>query len=141
MNPIDDSITVTALLEADSGKSSRGETVYFVARCKSNKTEVYINWQDYLGDDSSSVYEKWKHVTVRIGNLESEQQKWSISTDNNATFAPTWAGDLLKKMSEHQRLIVQTTPYNENPVTALFDTSGMAARLAPLAETCGWSFD
>jgi hypothetical protein len=140
VNPIDDSMTVTAILDADSGVGSRGEEVFFVARCQSDKTEAYIGWEDYVGDDSSSVYESWKYVTVRIGGEDAEVQKWGVSTSKDATFAPDWAGDLLQKMARDNKFIVQTTTYGESPVTAIFDTTGMMAALEPLAETCGWSF-
>jgi type VI secretion system protein VasI len=139
VNPIDDSVTVTAILDADSGLGRRGEEVFFVARCQSNETEAYIGWEDYVGDDSSSVYENWKYVTVRIGDGDAEVQKWGVSTSKDATFAPNWAGTLLKKMAKSNKFIVQTTPYGENPVTAIFDTTGMMDALEPLAETCGWS--
>ena len=49
VNPIDDSKTVTLILHADSGKSRWGKPVYLVARCKSNTTDLYIGWNDYLG--------------------------------------------------------------------------------------------
>lgn len=140
-NELDDSETVTLMLDADSGRAGyQNKLAYFVARCQSNKTEVYINWNAYLGDDSNDVYNEWKYVTVRIGGDEASRQRWGISTDNEATFAPNWAGDLLKKMLGADRLVVQTTPYGANPVTAEFDISGLATALKPLAETCGWSY-
>jgi len=42
VNPIDDSKTVTLVLDADSGKSRWGESVYLIARCKSNTTDLFI---------------------------------------------------------------------------------------------------
>jgi TonB family protein len=41
-------------------------------------------------------------------------------------------------MAEAETFLAQVTPYNENPITAIFDTRGMAAALKPLAKTCGW---
>jgi type VI secretion system VasI family protein len=140
-NPLDDSETVVLRLAADSGRSTRGETISMVARCMSNQTELYVVWNDYLGDDSHNVYDDWKRVTVRIGEEKANEQHWSISTDTTATFAPAWAGNLLKRMLEADRMILQTVPYNENPVTATFDIRGLRAALGPLAETCGWSYE
>lgn len=139
-NPIDDSPTVLIALEATSGASRWGEPVRFIARCKSNKTEAYINWNDFLGDDSSSVYQTWKRVTIRIGDQDPIVQKWGVSTDSKATFAPDWAGSLLKQMVTQNNFIAQVTPYGESPVTAIFDTTGMSNVLKPLADTCGWEF-
>jgi type VI secretion system protein VasI len=140
-NPIDDAERVVIALNADTGKSQYGDIITFVARCQSNETEVYINWNDYLGDDSSSVYREWKYVTIRIGDSKAQRQQWSVSTDKKATFAPDWAGDLLKQMAHTEKFLAQGTPYSEAPVTAIFDTRGMKAALGPLAETCGWSLD
>jgi len=138
-NPVDDSETVTAMLTADDVKSRWGEPISLVARCKSNKTEVYIVWNDYLGDDSNDVYSDWKLVTVRIGNGKAQEQRWGLSTDSKATFAPDWAGALLKSMLSASDFLAQTTPYNESPVTAVFDTRGMSEAISPIASVCGWS--
>jgi len=138
-NPIDDTRRVTAFLISDQGRSSFGEPVTFIARCMSNRTEAYINWNDYVGDDSTSVYSEWKRVTVRVGERQAQTERWGVSTDKRATFAPAWAGNLLREMMEADRVVFRTTPYGENPVVAIFDTSGMAAALRPLMETCGWA--
>lgn len=140
-NPLDDTERVIMSLLADTGKSTYGKTISFVARCQSNKTEAYINWNDYLGDDSYDVYDEWKWVTIRIGDAKAQRQRWGLSTDSEATFAPDWAGDLLKRMVKADTFLAQVTPYNENPVTAIFDTKGMAAALRPLAETCRWTLE
>jgi type VI secretion system protein VasI len=137
-NPIDDSVRVVLRLEASTGKGRFGETISFIGRCQSKETEAYIVWNSYLGDDGSSVYDDWKYVTIRIGEQKAVQQKWDVSTDHKATFAPRWAGDLLKQMASANQFIAQTTPYGESPVTAIFDTTGLRAALAPLADACGW---
>ncbi|XPP91702.1 hypothetical protein ACN08N_17410 [Photobacterium leiognathi subsp. mandapamensis] len=41
-------------------------------------------------------------------------------------------------MESSNKLIAQITPYNENPLTAIFDTKGLSNALAPLRETCNW---
>jgi type VI secretion system protein VasI len=139
INPVDDSERVVMSLTAKSGTNRWGNPVLFVARCQSDKTEAYIVWDDYLGDDSSSVYREWKYVTIRIGDQKAKKQQWDTSTDGLATFAPDWAGDLLKEMATANTFLAQTTPHSESPVTAIFDTSGMAAGLQLLAKTCNWS--
>jgi len=139
-NPIDDTSTVTLSLEAETGTSRLGNPITFVARCKSSKTETYVIWGDYLGDDSRDVYSEWKNVIVRIGEGEARKERWGVSTDREATFAPDWAGSLLKEMLDEDRLVLQTIPYGENPNTAIFDISGLRNILGELAGTCNWSF-
>lgn len=137
-NPIDDSKTVIVSLTADSGTSKWGSRISFIARCQSNKTEAYVIWHDYLGDDSSDVYSNWKYVTVRLGDQKAQRQRWGVSTDSQATFAPNWAGTLLKQIALVDKMVIQTTPYGESPVTAIFDTRGFESAVQPLAETCSW---
>ena len=140
VNPLDDTRTVTLYLPAEFGTSRTGDPVALVARCMSDKTEAYVIWGDYLGDDSSSVYSDWKHVTVRVGNGTARQERWGVSTNRESTFAPDWAGSFLKELLDEERLVLQTIPYGQSPVTAIFDVSGLRSVLGYLAETCDWTF-
>lgn len=140
INPIDDTKTVVAMLTADSGQSRMGDPVRFIARCQSNSTEAYVIWHDYVGDDGDSPYSDGKYVTVRIGDEPAREEFWGVSTDNEATFAPDWAGDLLKQMLRSDRMVLRMTPYSESPVTAVFDTTGLSVALRDLADTCNWSY-
>ncbi|EHA1081806.1 TPA: type VI secretion system-associated protein TagO [Photobacterium damselae] len=129
VNPIDDSKTVTLFLEATTGQNKWNQKVYLVARCQSNKTDVYIGWNDYLGSKAS--------VLTRIGSNKAVTSSWSLSTDSKATFHRKPIA-FLKKMEKSNSLIAQITPYNENPLTAVFDTTGLSKALVPLKETCNW---
>lgn len=137
-NPIDDTETVTLTLVADEGQSRFAESIFFVARCKSNQTEAYIVWNDYIGSDFDG---RGQPVTIRVGSEPADNQRWSVSTDGQATFAPEWAGTLLKRMVQSEQFVAQTTPYNESPRTAVFDTSGLRNALVPLMEVCDWSIE
>ncbi|MFC3033322.1 type VI secretion system-associated protein TagO [Pseudoalteromonas fenneropenaei] len=129
VNPIDDSKTVSLILHADSGKNRWGKPVYLVARCKSKTTDLYIGWNNYLGRESD--------VLTRVGDNKAVTQRWSMSSDKKATFhnAPI---PFLKEMLTSSKLVAQVTPYNESPVTAIFDTSGLENAIIPLRETCNW---
>lgn len=139
-NPLDDTKTVILSLVADAGKSVYGAPVTLLARCQSDKTEVYINWRSYLGSDSRPAEHDWKNVTIRIGQASATQEQWGVSTDSKATFAPAWAGNFLKRLLGQDQLVAQVTPYAESPITAIFDIRGLRKPLRELAETCKWSF-
>lgn len=139
-NPLDDSRTTTITLDAQEGRSRFDGAVTLVGRCQSNTTEVYVVWHDYLGDDSRSVYNEYKNVRVRVGEGEAVTQRWDISTDKQATFS-SGAIELLRQMADEQRLVLQTTPYNEAPVTAIFDLTGARQAISQVAETCGWELE
>ncbi|MEJ2622594.1 MAG: type VI secretion system-associated protein TagO, partial [Candidatus Thiodiazotropha sp.] len=130
-NPIDDSITVTMRLTASTGESKYGDKISLVARCKNNNTEFYINWHDYLGNDA--------YVLTRNGSNKAVEKEWSISTDKKSSFHPDGTITFLKDMMDSNKFLAQITPYSENPVTAIFDTTGMSNAIKPLRHVCGWS--
>ena len=142
INPLDDSATVVAVLNATEGVSSViPEPISLIARCQSNTTEVYIDWHDFLGDDEfGNPRSSRKRVTYRFPPADAETEMWGVSTDNDSTFVAR-AIPFLHTMVESKRLVMQTTPYNEAPITAIFDLTGVADALAPVAETCDWTLD
>jgi len=129
VNPVDDSKTVTLILNADSGKNKWGKAIYLVARCKSNSTNAYIGWNDYLGSEAN--------VLTRVGNNKAVTSRWSMSTDKKATFHKKPI-PFLKELLQSNKLVAQVTPYNESPVTAIFNTAGLKNAIKPLRETCAW---
>lgn len=129
-NPVDDSQTVTLALVADEGKSSFQQPVVLLIRCKSNTTELFISWNDYLGNEAE--------VLTRVGTAPASTMTWSLSTDSQATFYPRSPITFIKSFMGADRLVAQVTPYNESPVTAIFDLKGLTGAIAPLRKTCNW---
>lgn len=128
-NPVDDSKTVHAILIAESGTSKWGDRIYLIARCQSNETNVFIKWQDYLGSKAN--------VLTRVGSSKAVTSEWLLSTDSQSTFHPSPIG-FLKQIMASDNLVTQITPYNENPVTAIFDTAGVSNAIKDLRTTCNW---
>lgn len=129
-NPTDDSKTVTIYTESETGKNRYGKNITFVIRCKSNKTDVFINWGDYLGLDDTSVL-------TRIDSKDARTEQWDLSTDSKATFRRRPIA-FLKTMMPSEKLIAQTTPYRENQITAVFNTAGLNEVIEPLRKECQW---
>jgi len=113
---VDDTITITFILESDSGKSVYGKPIYLVLRYKSKKTEAYINWNSYLGSKAS--------VLTRTGTEKASTQIWSLSTDSQATFYPKDDIKFIRKLMNVDKFVAQVTPYNENPITANLQERG-----------------
>jgi len=131
INPVDDTKKVTLiLLPEESGKSRWGDSPILILRCQSNTTELFVNWSAYLGQDA--------YVLTRIGNEKAETKEWSVSSDSKASFYPTSPISFIKKMMGHDKLVIQVTPYSENPITAIFNTAGLKNALKPLQEACDW---
>ena len=139
-NPLDDTTTVVAILSAAQGVGGFGSDPFsLVARCQSDKTEVYVNWHDYLGDDTNDVYSDRKRVTYRFPPADAVTELWNISTDNNATFVARPIL-FLRTLAKSDRLVMQTTPYGESPSTAVFELDGAPVAIARIAEGCHWEF-
>lgn len=126
LNPLDDTQTVVLSVRSSSGNSTYGQPVALILRCAANQTEVYISWNDYLGSDAE--------VTWRVGDGSAQTAEWSLSTDSTATFYPRPDMAFIKELMLVERVI----PYNSDPVTAVFDVSGLVEVVEPLARACEW---
>lgn len=130
VNPLDDSPVVTLINIASEGRSSMGGEPALILRCRDNTTEVYINWRDYLGSSA--------RVSHRIGEQDMRTQRWSLSTDSQATFYPGSDIGLIRSLVGADRFVARVTPYNESPVTAVFDLSGLDQHVGKLQSACNW---
>lgn len=129
IDPLDDTQTVNISLEADSGGSRFSKPIMLVARCDSKKTEVYIDWQTYLGSEAD--------VTLRIGDNTANTSKWAMPRGKQQTFSHSPIA-MLKDMLTANRMVAQVTPFNQKPYTAVFDTSGLDNAITALREACAW---
>jgi type VI secretion system protein VasI len=132
-SPIDDSKNVYLSLTANDSIVRRygknlTPTLHF--RCKEKKTEGYINFDTFLGSDSTQV-------TTRLDKDKAKTSSWGISTDHNAAFIPQ-AVPFIKSLLDKEALLVQLTPYSENTIMTSFDIRGLAASVKPLSEACSW---
>lgn len=141
-NPLDDSTTIVSILHATEGVGGFDSSpITLVARCQSNTTEVYVNWNDFLGDDDlGNVRSTRKRVTYRFPPADATTELWGVSTDNEATFV-TRPIPFLRTLVVNERLVMQTTPYGESPILAIFDLAGGNAAIEPISDTCNWILD
>jgi len=132
-SPIDDSKNVYLVLTANNsipGRYGKNPTPTLQFRCKEKKTEGYINFDTYLGTDSTDV-------TTRLDKDKAQTKSWGISTDHNAAFIPQ-AVPFIKSLLKKETLLVQVTPYGENTAMTSFDIRGLAESVKPLSEACSW---
>ena len=127
---VGDPSNVTVTSNAISGTSSEGAVISMVMRCRSNKTELYIRWQDYLGS--------WAYVQTRVGDNDIGRRQWNLSTDGRTTFYPRRAEDFIEDVIAAGRVEFEITPYVKSAVTAVFDTSELGEAIGPLREACEW---
>lgn len=134
ISPVDDSKNVTLVLEANEkipGKLGVREVMpYLFIRCSENKTDAYIAWKRYLGISSTKVL-------TRIDKRKAVNSTWTLSTDNEATFARK-AISFAKSLFDRDKLLVQVTPYGSSPVMTTFNVSGLRDSIKPLRKACHW---
>ena len=130
-DPLYDSATVTLRNDSTEGRSSFGEPITLFLRCSNGKTEAYIDWKDFLGSDSLSV-------AFRVGQQEARTYLWGLSTDHEATFFPRSVEMFINSLLNVDTFVARATPYNESPVTAVWDLSGLSEAVIPLRDACGW---
>lgn len=128
-NPIDDTPTISLSLVATTGRSTFGRPVVLVVRCLSRELSVFIDWQSFLGEDETQVL-------ARLGSDSASTETWGNSTDNTATFYQGDAVDLLRRLLATNRFVAQVTPYDESPITAVFNVSGLRAAASGIPVAC-----
>jgi hypothetical protein len=104
--------------------------IFLTIRYKSKKDELYIGWDDYLGSEADVIY--------RIGKEDAIRTRWSLSTDKKGTFFHGDVIKLIRKLFEANRFVAQVTPYNESPITAIFDIRGLKNAVEPFNNILHW---
>ncbi len=129
INPVDDSKSVQLVLEGDAA-SKWGNSIRLNIRCLSNKTELFVNWHEFVNNEATPVLH-------RIDSNPAETSAWGISTDYQTTFYSRSIG-FIKKLINAEKLLLQTTPHGENPKQVTFRLSGLSEAIKPVRATCNW---
>jgi len=131
-DPLTDKTVYMASLDADEGKSKRGDKpFYLTVVCRDNKTKMYVGWNKFIRTDEHLV-------TYRIDKDAAKSSFWNISTDYKTSFFPDSPVSTLKRIVNSTAFIANVTPYGESPVTAIFDTRGADVALADIRKACNW---
>lgn len=130
---VDDSTNVTLILEADSPfisdmRQTITPTLY--VRCEENKTQVFVDWDVFLGVDSIPVL-------YRFDTDNAKRSEWSVSTDYKAAFVSEPI-NFIHKLMNSEKLLVQVIPHSSNEITTEFFVEGLRGAIKPLQEACGW---
>ncbi len=131
---LDGTTTVTLALDSsDTVKPQygRAEAATIIVRCLNNKTELYIDWPEFLGV-SRGIEVRW-----RADNMPITTEAWSPSTDGKAAFAPNPVA-FLKKLADRSELLLSVTPFGKVATTLTFPVAGLEEALKPLRAACKW---
>ena len=139
IDPLTDKQRYFFILTADSGANEYGTSPTLVIRSDGEDLELYINWKTYLGNDTDDYKYEGKYITTRVDADQPATSLWDNSTDSKASFCP-WnsVADLVKRMGDGAKFVVRCTPYDANPITAVFDIHGLKSVSMPYNEALGW---
>lgn len=134
ISPVDDSENVyVGLFANNSIRSQFGETItpgLYIA-CREKKTALFINWGAYLGLNETTMLS-------RLDKQKAITKKWNISSDAKSVLYRGDVIEFVKALTKANVMFTQITPFNENPVSATFEVSGLSEALKPLQKACGW---
>jgi len=88
-----------------------------IIRSTNGKLALIVSWGGFITNDGVQV-------TYRIGNEEAKTEYWSMSTNNQSTFAKRPI-EIINKMKDEKRALFRVTPYGDNPVTYSFNITGL----------------
>jgi len=129
-DPADGSKIMHTMVGAENRLETQKDRAALVLSCEAGTTGVYVIWRQYLG-----TYDL--DVTWRVGSGPDVTEKWSLSTDSEAIFAPEPV-QLIKRMLANDLFLIKTSPFGSSPVTLEFNTAGLATEAPVLEETCDW---
>lgn len=131
---VDDSQNVILMLQGNetirTTFSGMVTPTLFIA-CREKKTEVFVNWDIYLGLEQT-------RMLYRIDKQKAVNSSWNISSDTKAVFYSGRDIDFINALKGAEKLYVRITPYNESPVETTFDLAGLSEAVKPLQKACGW---
>jgi len=138
-SPIDDSTNVYLTLSSDEeirGRFGRPGYAKMVVRCKENTSTVYFRMNNLFLADIQS----YGNVVTRLDKDKARTYRMKESTDNEAL--GLWRGGtaipFIKSLFDHDKLLVQITPYNESPVIATFNIKNLRKAIEPMRKACNW---
>jgi|AntAceMinimDraft_17_1070374.scaffolds.fasta_scaffold56930_3 hypothetical protein len=133
IDPIDDTTMIGFMLECEDDTS---RSPVLVLRWDDGETDLVINWNNYLSDNT--------RVTYRLDKEKAVTRTWVGSANDTATFYSRKSTDtikLIRKLMETNTLAVQITPYGEGPTVAVFDTRGLRNAIEQFNDILDWIKD
>ncbi len=141
-DPITGQTLHTLTIRSDRGLNGRGDPIILEMTCDSTKPGDYnltLRWEDFL--ESSNP-----NVTTRLGQTPSVTERWATNRSRESSLF-TGSSDGYSKAEFIETLVSQvgdgnasvvfrTTPYNDAPITAVFDFTGFLEVVTPMRESC-----
>ena len=129
-------------IRSDRGLNGRGNPIILELSCDSMKPGTYdlvLLWKDFLNSSNPEV-------TTRLGQTPSVTERWATDRSRESSiFTDTPEGYTKQSFMEtlvselengNSSIVFRATPYNDNPITAVFDFTGFLDVIQPMRESC-----
>ncbi len=121
------------LASEDSIPGLIGEvTPTMIIRCQGGRAELLVNAELTVESD---IWSNTGKVRVKFDDQPPAVQRWGVSTDHQALFAPN-TSQLIKRLSTTQVFLFEFTPYNKGAQVIKFNVAGLNEHIDKIAEAC-----
>ena len=157
---------IVTFLNTSKTKGKLGKDITLIVRCGNNNyPEIFVEWNTFLHNKKVKMlervvsYDKEKEAKITeitnelnlklisIGaDLMATGEDYAVSKDFTALFYPNVdtfkesyelkLKSQLYSLTKNKTLILRVAPYNDNPLTAKFNLSGLQKIISPYKEVC-----
>jgi hypothetical protein len=124
-DPITDQTVTTATTEYAAGAWNRS----IVVRCTGKELETFVDFGEYLNDDTASVQYRFDKDAVEKG-------LWTPGGGGTAVFAYE-SRDVARRMVTGSTFVLEATDFQGQPHRALFDITGAGPSVSRVLSQCG----
>ena len=128
VDPLTDVRSARAVLPALEGKGVDDEPVRFILECQEGRTSVLLDWAQYVGDGNT--------IVLRLDGDEPQDTFWDMARNRTTARYRSDGAPLARAIAPRRRMVARVTPSGREPVTAIFDLTGMAEAIQPVQEAC-----
>lgn len=129
-------------IRSAQGLNGRGDPIVLDWQCDSTEPGQYtltLRWEDFLPSTRPEV-------TTRLGQMAPVTGRWEAGryressilsgTDSGFTQAEFVAQLVAQVEAGNTTQVFRTTPYNDDPITAVFDFTGFLEVIEPMRQSC-----
>lgn len=147
VDPMDNSKRLALWARTDSpihDQFGNPASARFVISCAKKKTEAVFQFTAMLdsethswSSDSGYGWSTSTQLRLRIDDGKPEDRRATPSTDSTAAYLKSPIADI-KRMFDHDKLLVEFQPYNSGPQTTTFTITGLKEQISDIRANCKW---
>jgi type VI secretion system protein VasI len=128
VDPLTDVRSARAVLPALEGKGVDDVPVQFILECQEGRTTVLLDWAQTVGDGNT--------IVLRLDGDEPQNTFWDMARNRTTARYRSDGAPLARAIAPRRRMVARVTPSGREPVTTIFELTGMPEALLPVQEAC-----